>query len=53
MEKRKATRIDLADRNQSSAEVWKEVTPLLRYEKLEWKCNNNSKGQEEPSPVTG
>jgi hypothetical protein len=35
------------------SEVWKEVTTLLRYEKLEWKCDKNSKDQEEPSPITG
>jgi hypothetical protein len=34
-------------------EEWKEVTPLLRYEKLGWKCDNHSKGQKEPSPITG
>jgi hypothetical protein len=34
-------------------EVWKEVTKVLRHEKLEWKCGNNSKDQEEPSPITG
>jgi hypothetical protein len=34
-------------------EVWKEVTTLLRYEKFGWKCANNLKGQEEPSPITG
>jgi hypothetical protein len=33
--------------------VWKEVTTLLRYEKLGWKYDNNSKGQEEPNPITG
>jgi hypothetical protein len=25
---------------------------LLRYKKLGWKCDNNSKGQEESSPIT-
>jgi hypothetical protein len=34
-------------------EVWNEVTTLLQYEKSGWKCDNNLKGQEEPSPVTG
>jgi hypothetical protein len=32
--------------------VWKWVTMLLRYEKLGWKCDNNSKGQEKPSRIT-
>jgi hypothetical protein len=32
---------------------WKEVTTGFRYEQLEWKCDNNSKGQEELSPITG
>jgi hypothetical protein len=36
-----------------TSEVWKEVTTLLRYEKLGWKCDNNWKGQEEPNPITG
>jgi hypothetical protein len=34
-------------------EVWKEMIMLLRSEKLECKCGNNSKGQEEPGPITG
>jgi hypothetical protein len=34
-------------------EVWKEMTKLLRYEKFGWKCDNNSKGQEEPGQITG
>jgi hypothetical protein len=33
-------------------ELWKEVTKSLPYEKLGWKCNNNSKGQEELGPIT-
>jgi hypothetical protein len=40
-------------RKGTSPEVWKDVTTLLRYEKLGWKCDNNPKGQEEPSPITG
>jgi hypothetical protein len=34
-------------------EVWKEVTTLFRHKEFECKCDNNLKGQEEPSTITG